>query len=111
MRFIDEIRWTIITAGTSFPSFISDEAVTEQEKREARFNLTGEDIPLDKCPRTIHLERNSWPFFAPRDRPSSKGSPFGSVVFSCSSPVFASNAADIVSISAQDVASFGAFVI
>lgn len=50
---------------TSFPSFLYSRrrGDDEEEEEEARFNLTGEDVPLDKCPRTIHLQRNSWPFF------------------------------------------------
>lgn len=66
MRFIGEMRLTIITTGTdefSLVPLFEDEAVTRGEREEARFNLTGEDVPLDKCPRTIHLQRNSWPFF------------------------------------------------
>lgn len=90
MRFIGEMRLTIITTGTdefSLVPLFEDEAVTRGEREEARFNLTGEDVPLDKCPRTIHLQRNSWPFFSlrartPRDRPYSKGSPFGTSLVS-----------------------------
>lgn len=111
MRFIGEMRLTIITTGTdefSLVPLFEDEAVTRGEREEARFNLTGEDVPLDKCPRTIHLQRNSWPFFplrarTPRDRPYSKGSPFGtSLVSSRPSQFFARRIpADIVSISTK----------
>lgn len=87
MRFIGEMRLTIITTDEFSLVPLFRRKTRRWRGGEARFNLTGEDVPLDKCPRTIHLQRNSWPFFSfsfffpslrtPRDRPYSKGSPFG----------------------------------
>lgn len=64
MRFIGEMRLTIITTDEFSLVPLFRRKTRRWRGGEARFNLTGEDVPLDKCPRTIHLQRNSWPFFS-----------------------------------------------
>ena len=96
MRFIGEMRWTIITAGTSLSlslsplvSFISDEAVTGQKKREARRGLISREKTFHSTsvPEQFIFKETVGPFsffFFLRHvtEPSSESSPFGNATFS-----------------------------